>query len=161
MSNDLGDLTADLDYPMVVVTAVDGEDREGCLVGFSSQCSISPLRVMIWISKVNRTSDVATQAEALAVHYLSTKRTASWPSSSAAPPATRSTSSSGARGHRGPSGAAILDDCARWFVGRVLERLDSGDHTGLLLEPVASQVEPWEGQLGYQLIRDLDPGHPA
>ena len=160
MSNDLGDLTADLDYPMVVVTAVAGEDREGCLVGFSSQCSISPLRVMVWISKVNRTSDVATRAEALAVHYLSTDDHA-LAELFGGETGDEIDKFERCRWHTGPSGAAILDDCARWFVGRVLERLDTGDHTGLLLEPVASQVGPWEGQLGYQLIRDLDPGHPA
>ncbi len=65
------------------------------------------------------------------------------------------------RWHTGASGAAIVDDCARWFVGRVIERFDTGDHMGLLLEPVASRVDPWDGQLGYQSVRDLEPGHPA
>ena len=160
MSNDLGDLTTDLDYPMIVVTAVDGDTREGCLVGFSSQCSISPLRIMVWISKVNRTSDVATETEVLAVHYLSTTDGA-LAELFGGETGDEIDKFERCRWHTGPSGAAILDDCARWFVGRVVERFDTGDHTGLLLEPVASQLEPWDGQLGYQMVRELDPGHPA
>ena len=160
VTEDLGELTADLDYPMLVVTAVEGDDREGCLVGFASQCSISPLRFMVWISKVNRTAEVAARTPVVAVHYLSTADRAV---------AELFGEQTGddidkferCRWQTGPSGAAIVDDCARWFVGRVIERFDTGDHMGLLLEPVASRVDPWDGQLGYQSVRDLEPGHPA
>jgi flavin reductase (DIM6/NTAB) family NADH-FMN oxidoreductase RutF len=160
VTDDLGELTADLDYPMLVVTAAQGEDRQGCLVGFASQCSISPLRFMVWISKVNHTARVAATASVLAVHLLS---------SDDRPLAELFGEETGddvdkferCRWHTGPSGAAILDDCRRWFVGRVMERVDTGDHTGYLLEPLTSHVAPWDGQLGYQEVRDLEPGHPA
>jgi flavin reductase (DIM6/NTAB) family NADH-FMN oxidoreductase RutF len=160
VTDDLGALTTDLDYPMLVVTAVHGEALEGCLVGFASQCSISPLRFMVWISKVNRTAEAAARAAVVAVHYLSTADRAV---------AELFGEQTGddidkferCRWHTGPSGAAILDDCSRWLVGRVLQRFDTGDHTGLLLEPIATRVDPWEGQLGYQSVRDLEPGHPA
>jgi flavin reductase (DIM6/NTAB) family NADH-FMN oxidoreductase RutF len=158
--DELGELAAGLDYPMLVATAVDGDDRAGCLVGFASQCSISPLRFMVWISKVNRTAVVAAAAPVLAVHFLST--------------ADRDLAQlfgeetgddidkfERCRWHTGPSGAAILDDCRRWFVGRVIERVDTGDHTGYLLEPVTAHVDQWDGQLGYQQVKDLEPGHPA
>ena len=115
---------------------------------------------MVWVSKVNRTAVVAAKAPVLAVHFLST--------------ADRDLAQlfgeetgdeidkfERCRWHIGPSGAAILDDCRRWFVGRVVERVDTGDHTGFLLEPVAAHVDPWEGQLGYQQVLDLEPGHPA
>jgi len=160
VTDDLSDLTASLDYPMLVATAADGNDRQGCLVGFASQCSISPLRFMVWISKVNRTAEVAATAPVLAVHFLS---------SADRPLAQLFGEETGddidkferCRWHTGPSGAAILDDCRRWFVGQVIERVDTGDHTGYLLEPVAGHVAPWDGQLGYQHVRDLEPGHPA
>jgi len=38
------DLAADLDYPMLIVTAAADGERAGCLVGFAAQCSIDPLR---------------------------------------------------------------------------------------------------------------------
>ena len=44
---------------------------------------------------------------------------------------------------------------------RVTETLDSGDHVGVLLEPLVGSVGPWEGQLGFQAVKDLDPGHDA
>ena len=33
----------------------------------------------------------------------------------------------------------ILDRCENWFVGRVLDRFDAGDHDAFLLEPVAGE----------------------
>src|SRR5262245_19193910 len=118
MTDDLGELTADLDYPMLVATAVVGEHRGGCLVGFASQCSIPPVRFMVCISNVNRTAAVAAIAPVLAIHYLS---------SADRPLAQLFGEETGddidkferCRWHTGPSGAAILDDCRRWFVGRV------------------------------------------
>lgn len=160
MTDDLDELTSDLEYPMLVVTAVVDDDREGCLVGFASQCSMSPLRFMVWISEANRTAEVAARAELVTVHYLSTANRAL---------AQLFGETTGdeidkferCRWHTGPAGTAILDDCSRWFVGRVLKRVDTGDHTGLLLEPVAGHAGPWPGQLGYQQVRDLEPGHPS
>jgi flavin reductase (DIM6/NTAB) family NADH-FMN oxidoreductase RutF len=160
MKDDLDQLTSDLEYPMLVVTAVVDDDREGCLVGFASQCSISPLRFMVWISEINRTAEVAARADVVAVHYLSTADLSL---------AELFGGTSGdeidkfehCRWHTGPSGTAILDECRRWFVGRVLDRFGTGDHTGLLLEPVAGHAAPWAGQLGYQRVRDLEPGHRA
>jgi flavin reductase (DIM6/NTAB) family NADH-FMN oxidoreductase RutF len=160
VTDDLSDLTAGLDYPMLVATAADGNDRQGCLVGFASQCSISPLRFMVWISKVNRTAEVAAAAPVIAVHFLSAADRA------LAELFGEETGDEIDKFERcgwraDPSGAVLLHDCRRWFVGRVIEHVDTGDHTGYLLEPVASHVDPWEGQLGYQQVRDLEPGHPA
>jgi flavin reductase (DIM6/NTAB) family NADH-FMN oxidoreductase RutF len=38
--------------PIYVVTATDGEQRSGCLVGFASQSGIDPPRFMVWISRM-------------------------------------------------------------------------------------------------------------
>ncbi|MGV9900177.1 flavin reductase family protein, partial [Streptomyces tendae] len=59
-----------LDPDMCVVTAAAHGERAGCLVGFSSQCSIRPVRYVVWISDVNRTFRVARSADVLAVHLL-------------------------------------------------------------------------------------------
>src|SRR4051812_8759083 len=59
-----------LDPEMCVVTAATDGDRAGCLVGFASQCSIEPVRYVVWLSKANRTYRVARTASRLAVHLL-------------------------------------------------------------------------------------------
>jgi hypothetical protein len=46
-------------------------------------------------------------------------------------------------------------------VGRVLERFDTGDHDGFLLEPGEAGTGPWPGQLGFQQVRHMTPGHDA
>ena len=43
-SNDFEECVAELDYPMIVVTVASGAERAGCLVGFSTKCSIDPAR---------------------------------------------------------------------------------------------------------------------
>ncbi len=60
-----------LDYPMFVVTTRVGDQRAGCLVGFSSQVSINPSRFLVGLSKKNHTYRVAADgATHLAVHLL-------------------------------------------------------------------------------------------
>jgi len=157
---DFGDLVADIDYPMLVVTAEHDGDRQGCLVGFASQCSIDPPRFMVWISKKNRTAVTAGKAAALGVHFLSiTDRELARLFGEETGDETDKFEQ--CRWHRGPSGVPILDDSARWFVGRVISRADTGDHTAVLLEPVAVHTDAWQGQLDFQRVKDLDPGHEA
>ncbi len=40
-------LVTEIDYPMFIVTAAAGGRRAGCLVGFTTQCSIHPPRFLI------------------------------------------------------------------------------------------------------------------
>src|SRR2546423_12427951 len=63
-------LAGKLDYPMLVVTVTAAGERAGCLVGFSTQCSIDPARFMVCLSDKNRTFRLAQHADALAVHFL-------------------------------------------------------------------------------------------
>ena len=65
-------LVGELDYSMIVVTAAAGGRPSGCLIGFATQCSISPPRFVVYLSTQNRTFEVACRAEALGVHFLST-----------------------------------------------------------------------------------------
>jgi flavin reductase (DIM6/NTAB) family NADH-FMN oxidoreductase RutF len=149
------DVVGDLDAPMVVVT-VPGS---GCLVGFSTQVSIEPARYLVCISKVNHTHEPATAAGVVAVHVLDVDDR---------PLAEVFGQLSGDDVDKlslvawspGPDGVPVLDDAAAWFAGRVLERIDLGDHTGLVLEPIAGERRRWRGQLGLQAVRDLDAGHP-
>jgi flavin reductase (DIM6/NTAB) family NADH-FMN oxidoreductase RutF len=154
------DAMADLEYPMLVVTAEAGGRRGGCLVGFAAQCSISPPRFMVWLSHRNHTLAVARQADVLGVHLLSADdhALAELFGSRCGEEVDKFAA---VAWHEGPEGVPLLDACPRWFVGRVLERFDSGDHDGFLLEPVEAATAPWSGQLGFQAVKDLEPGHDA
>ncbi|MGH3330053.1 MAG: flavin reductase, partial [Nocardioidaceae bacterium] len=64
------DFVEGLDYPMFVVTTANDGHRAGCLVGFTTQASIDPPRMLVCLSVKNRTYRVAQEAEYLAVHVL-------------------------------------------------------------------------------------------
>ena len=154
------DAVGALEYPMLVVTAAAGGRRAGCLVGFAAQCSFSPPRFMVWLSHRNHTLGVARETDRLGVHLLSSEDRAL-----AELFGTRCGEEvdkfARCRWREGPGGVPLLDDCPRWFVGRILERFDAGDHDGFLLEPAEAGTGRWSGQLGFQAIRDLTPGHDA
>jgi flavin reductase (DIM6/NTAB) family NADH-FMN oxidoreductase RutF len=48
-----------------------------------------------------------------------------------------------------------------WIAGRVLERLDAGDHVAHLLEPIDGGVGDHATPLTLKQLVDLEPGHPA
>jgi flavin reductase (DIM6/NTAB) family NADH-FMN oxidoreductase RutF len=154
------DLMADLDRPMTIVTAALDGERSGCLVGFSSQASMDPARFGVWVSKANHTHAVVMEADVVAVHF---------PSAADRALAVLFGTTTGdeidkferCRWHEGPGGAPVLDDVARWFTGRVIDRVDTGDHTLLVLAPCDGACGPWEGQLGIQAVLGLEAGHPA
>jgi flavin reductase (DIM6/NTAB) family NADH-FMN oxidoreductase RutF len=153
-------IAGDLEYPMAIVTTARGEDRAGCLVGFAAQCSIDPPLVMVWLSKKNHTTRIAREAESLLVHF---------PSRDDSDLATLFGTQTGdevdkfarCRWEPGPEGLPLLTGCTRWVAGHVLERFDTGDHVGHLLELFDGAAGEWAGQLGFQSVKDLDPGHDA
>ena len=62
----------------------------------------------------------------------------------------------------GSEGVPILSGSAAWFVGRVLNRFDLGDHVGHLIEPVAGCAPTaLLGLVTFADVRDLEPGHEA
>ena len=63
--------------------------------------------------------------------------------------------------HEGPKGVPLLDEVPNRFVGRVLDRLDLGDHVGFLLEPAEAERRDGFDELGFQEAKAIDPGHPA
>jgi flavin reductase (DIM6/NTAB) family NADH-FMN oxidoreductase RutF len=157
---DFDDLVGRLDYPMLVVTVNDGRRRAGCLVGFASQCGIDPARFMVWLSKNNHTYEVAKGVDRLGVHVLGRDNRAL---AELFGSVTGFDEDKFARcaWQDGADGVPLLTDCPQWFIGRVLSRHDTGDHEGVLLEPIAVGPETGLGQLGFQSIQDLDPGNEA
>ncbi len=162
---------APLDYPMFVVTATGASRRAGCLVGFTSQASIDPSRFVVFLSNKNHTFGVAKSARSLAVHTLGADRLLL---------AELFGSRTGddidkfrhCRWQRGPGGAAILDEATSWFVGRIVDLAEYGDHTGFVLEPITGHdsggyAMPDSGHhgqgrlLSFRDVRHLSPGHSA
>ncbi len=153
-------IAADLEYPMAVVTTAHREDRAGCLIGFASQCSIDPPLLVVWLSERNRTTRVARTASALLVHFLARDDR---------PLAELFGTQTGdevdkfarCRWEEGPDGLPLLSDCTRWVAGHIVERFGTGDHVGHLLRLFDGAAGEWTGQLGFQAVKDLKPGHPA
>jgi flavin reductase (DIM6/NTAB) family NADH-FMN oxidoreductase RutF len=153
-------LVGDLDYAMFIVTARTNDEQAGCLVGFGTQTSIDPPRFLICLSRKNRTYRVANGSLSLAVHFVPRQATAlaelfgghsgddvdkfarcAWQS--------------------GPGGLPILQECGNWFVGRILERLDLGDHVGFLTEPVAAHRDSDQSHFEFHRAKHIAAGHPA
>jgi flavin reductase (DIM6/NTAB) family NADH-FMN oxidoreductase RutF len=153
-------LVAQLDYPMFIATVAAAGERAGCLIGFATQCSIHPPRFLAGISDKNRTYRVAQGAELMAIHVvpegggelaelfggetgdeLDKFERCAW--------------------RPGPGDVPLLDDCPDRFVGRILDRLAFGDHTGMVLEPVFAELADADGQLGFRRAKRIDPGHEA
>ena len=152
-------VAGDLDYLMLIVTADAGDGPAGCLVGFSTQCSIHPPRYLVCLSEKNRTERVASAAEVLGVHFLAAEHL-HLARAFGGETTDEDDTFARCRWHPGLSGAPILDDCGRWLVGRILERRPLGDHVGFLLEPVAAHDEGRQQLLMFSQVKDLDPGHP-
>ena len=153
------DAVGELDYPMIIVTAASGKERSGCLVGFSTQCSIDPPRFLVCISEKNHTFRVAARSEYLAVHFLDRRdRPLSLLFGEQTGDETDKFDQCAWTERRG---VPVLDAPAAWFVGRVLERVRLGDHVGHLLEPVEGQVRGRLNQLSFQQVKSMTPGHDA
>ena len=162
MDNTFEELVAGLDYPMFVVTTVADGERAGCLVGFATQCSIDPQRYLICISKMNHTYRVARSAEALVVHFLDER---DLPVAQLFGANTSDEIDKFIRvdWREGPYGAPVLREVRGWAAGRILDRVDLGDHAGFVIEPTHAEVVRQESakQLGFQSVQDLEPGHEA
>jgi len=130
-------LMSSLDPALVVVTAVAGSERAGCLVGFHAQSSIDPRRYCVWLSKANHTYRVALRSTHLAIHFLTS---ADLPTAEVFGTLTGDhvDKFAGTRHEDGPEGVPVLSDCPRHLVVRRIALLDEGgDHVCIITEPVA------------------------
>lgn len=150
-------LVSDLDYPLYIVTTAHAGERSGCLIGFATQCSIFPPRFLACLSKKNHTFRLAQRAGILAVHVVAGKN------KDLAELFGGETGDDVDKFARIPwhevHGVPILEQCESWFAGKILERVDFGDHVGHLLQPMEAEPADSPGQLTYQQARDIDPGH--
>jgi flavin reductase (DIM6/NTAB) family NADH-FMN oxidoreductase RutF len=152
-------LVGELEYPMFIVTANAGGEPLGCLVGFTTQASIDPPRFIACLSHRNRTYRLGKDARAFGVHAVPADaddlaqlfggETTDETDKFARTP-----------WHEGPEGVPILERCSNWFVGRVMARLDAGDHDAFLLEPIAGSSTE-EDEFTFHRAKRIDPGHEA
>lgn len=155
------ELMAELDAPMLIVTAEHGGEKAGCLVGFSTQSSIHPPRFLVCISRLNHTFRVASQARTLIVHFVPEEATelAELFGGSSGDDVDKFAA---VEWHRGPGGAPLLAGLGTWFAGTVVERVGLGDHVGILLAPVEGTVRrSGAARLRFHRARRIVPGHPA
>jgi flavin reductase (DIM6/NTAB) family NADH-FMN oxidoreductase RutF len=152
-------LVGDLEYPMFIVTARAGEEPLGCLVGFATQTSIHPPRFLVCLSHVNRTYRVGRDAELLGVHCVPA-RAGELAQLFGGETGDEVEKFARAAWQEGPGGVPLLDGCPNRFVGRVLERLEAGDHTAFLLEPIFAEHGEDMDEFTFHRAKMIDAGHP-
>jgi flavin reductase (DIM6/NTAB) family NADH-FMN oxidoreductase RutF len=155
------ELVGDLEYPMFIVTAraPDGEAL-GCLIGFATQMSIDPPRFAICLSHKNRTFRRGGDSALLGVHCVPADADdlAQLFGGSTGDEVDKFSETGW---QEGPDGVPLLDACPNRFVGRVVWRMEAGDHDAFLLEPIVAEAQAGHGEFTFHRARRIDPGHEA
>ena len=159
-ADEFDELMGTLDYPMVVATVTAGGRSDGCLVGFTTQCSIDPPLLAVCLSDKNRTTRTARAADALGLHLLAPEHR---------PLAELFGGRTGddvdkfaeVRWAPGPLGVPLLTGIDRWVVGRITDRIRWGDHVAHLLEVVEVSNGDRRPVLSFQAVKDIPAGHEA
>jgi len=158
LDSDFARLVSHLDYSLFIVTTANRGERAGCLIGFASQVSIHPPRFLACLSVKNRTYRLAEHTDTLVVHPVPEE---------AEELALLFGGETGdevdkfarCQWRQGPHGAPVLTELENWFAGRVLDRIDFGDHVGFLLEPSAVSAKESQEPFTFRRGRWIDPGH--
>lgn len=153
-------LVGDLDYPMFIVTARAGGETTGCLIGFATQTSIDPPRFLVCLSHKNHTYRVAGDAEHLGVHFVPEGQ-AALAELFGGETGDEVDKFSRCEWRAGPEGVPLIAACPNRFVGRVVERLDTGDHDAYLLAPVMAERGTSADEFTFHRAKRIDAGHPA
>jgi flavin reductase (DIM6/NTAB) family NADH-FMN oxidoreductase RutF len=154
-------LVAAADTAMVIVTAVTGDERSGCLVGFHTQSSIDPRRYAVWISKENHTFPIASRATHLAIHFLDARDVA-LAELFGGETGDEVDKFARAAWEPGPGGVPLLTDCPSRAVVRRIETNDfGGDHVCIEGEPIEASDRDGFTPLRFAAAKGIDPGHEA
>jgi flavin reductase (DIM6/NTAB) family NADH-FMN oxidoreductase RutF len=147
------------DPPLYVVTARVGDERSGCVVGFVTQCSIIPERLLVCLSVLNHTFGVAQRTSELAVHLL-VDGDEELAQRFGGESGDSTDKFAGVEISEGVDGPPILAGARPWVVGRILDQVGFGDHVGFVLEPTSSGGSGRGTALTSEEV-DVVPGHPA
>jgi flavin reductase (DIM6/NTAB) family NADH-FMN oxidoreductase RutF len=158
-TSDLDRFTDGLDPEVFVVTAAYDGQRAGCLVGFATQASIDPPRMLVCLSVANHTYRLAEHADLLGVHLLGDAQhdLAELFGGSTGDEVDKFAR---CRWTEGAAGTPLLETPRR-LIGRVVARHELGDHVGFLLDPVTVEVLDDEDALELSQAEDIEAGHPA
>ncbi|HXW33004.1 MAG TPA: flavin reductase family protein [Acidimicrobiales bacterium] len=156
--NPLDALVNRLAYPTFVVTAANELGPTGCVVGFTTQCSVNPPRLLVCLPVAAKTYRVASEAQALAVHLIDSGDSelgSLFGNDFAASDDGRDRIDQFARCNWRPgrTGAPVLRDCVAWAEGDVLERLRLGDHVGFVIVPVDGGIGSSAEIVAYPLTQ--------
>jgi len=153
-------LVSALDYPMFIVTVAAAGERAGCLVGFTTQCSIDPPRFLVCLSDKNRTFRIARDAQTMVVHLVPGEATelADLFGGETGDDVDKFTRASW---HSGPGETPVLDECENWFAARIVDRIPAGDHCAYLLEPTEAHGEEDQTPFNFHRAQRIEPGHEA
>jgi flavin reductase (DIM6/NTAB) family NADH-FMN oxidoreductase RutF len=134
-----------VDYPLFVVTACAQGEVSGCVAGFVTQSSITPVRFLVCVSKVNHTFGVAERGASLfgeeSGDTVDKFAQVSWSS--------------------GVTGVPILASCAAWLEGPIIDQHSAGDHEAYLVAARAGGLGSETGQFMSRQAAGFEPGHPA
>ncbi|MGH3374887.1 MAG: flavin reductase family protein [Actinoallomurus sp.] len=153
-----GELATALPAAARIVTAAAGSARGGCLVGFATQASIDPGRLLVCISIENATFEIARNATHLGVHVVPADRR-DLAELFGGETGDEMDKFAGRPMERGSGGEPLLTECGGRLSGRVLGRHEYGDHVGFLLEPVAVWVDGSSSPLDIRDAAGIEPGH--
>jgi flavin reductase (DIM6/NTAB) family NADH-FMN oxidoreductase RutF len=133
----LAAITRSEDPPLFVVTVDDGTERSGCVVGFVTQCSIFPERLLVCLSELNHTFAVASRATALAVALLRAE------DESLARRFGEETGDAvdkfaGLLTTTTRCGAPVIAGARPWVAGAIVDVHPLGDHVGFVIEATES-----------------------
>ncbi|HEY3942504.1 MAG TPA: flavin reductase family protein [Acidimicrobiales bacterium] len=143
-----------------VVTSPGPDGRpSGCLVGFLTQCSLLPPRWLVCVSTANHTWQAVRQSDPMAIHLLGGDQH-DLAEHFGGRTGDLQDKFTGVAWHAGRGGAPVLEDCAAWVEGVVLERREVGDHVACLVEPLGGGHGRRSGRLTLADVRDVDAGHP-
>ena len=134
-TDEFDDFVEGIDYPMFIVTVAAEGRRAGCLVGFTTQASIDPPRLLVALSDKNHTYRLAQHADLLAVHVVDSDddEIAQLFGGQTGDEVDKFAQ---CEWRPGSGGVPLLEACPRVVVGRILEQQPYGDHVGFLLEPI-------------------------
>ncbi len=152
-------IVSSLDAALIVVTAAEGGERAGCLVGFHARSSIEPVRYCVWLSKANHTYRVALHSAYLAVHFLTL---ADLPLAERFGTLTgdRTDKFAGLRTEQGPGGVPLLEQGPHRLTARRTALIDEGgDHVCVITEPVDVHASGPFRPLRLAQAAHLEPGH--
>lgn len=154
-------IMSSLDTPLIVVTASDGTERAGCLVGFHVQSSIEPQRFCVWLSKANHTYRIALRASHLGIHFLTTTDL---------PLAEHFGTRTGddrdkftdVDVHTGDGQVPVLRACPhRLIVRRTILIDEGGDHVCMAAEVLSAESTGTFEPLRLSQASHLEPGHSS